>query len=209
MTSKLLFYMILLLTLCCSINTVNADVIYPGEKQIINEYQISNINDYPNYIFILHGTPNPTLQVLNSSKFSFYKLSTCSIYAVPKNEFNQVHLDQMNQTEVDIFLSKDPKVASSNLKLEGLYSTVEEGNPLQSALVVLQINSIRGKQLDIQKTKIIFSYASGQNVEKEFQYQNQTPDPSAPSSYNSLYYLILPLLALLTIIIILLRRSRN
>ncbi|MDD4811283.1 MAG: hypothetical protein PHY53_08885, partial [Methanobacterium formicicum] len=38
-----------------------ADVVNPGEKTIPYSYQIANIQDYPDYVLILHGTPNPSL----------------------------------------------------------------------------------------------------------------------------------------------------
>jgi hypothetical protein len=188
-----------------------ADVIEPGEKVITFDYQLTNIQDYPDYVFVLHGTPGPTMQVLNSSEFSFYKLSTCYIYAIPKSVFNQVNWDKMNDTELEEFLRNDSRVARSNLSLEGLYGSVNMGNPLESALVLLRIDSIQGNNLKIQKTKVIYGYSGGQKNEKTFQNQNQTPESSLPeSSYlNYLYYLILPLVAVVGLIYILKKRKSS
>lgn len=189
----------------------SADVINPGEKNIPLSYQLSNTQDYSDYIFILHGTPNPSMEVLNSSEFSFYKLSTCSIYAVPVNVFNQMQVNQMNDSKVSEFLNNDTRVARSDLKLEGLYGTVKEGDSLESALIILNIKSIQGNNLDIQKEKIIYSYSDGQQVEKPFQSQNQTPEPTITGqSWDSyLYFIALPLLALVAVIFIIIRRRSN
>ncbi len=151
------------------------------------------------------------MQVLNSSEFSFYKLSTCYIYAIPKSVFNQVNWDKMNDTEVEEFLRNDSRVARSNLSLEGLYGSVNMGNPLESALVLLRIDSIQGNNLKIQKTRVIYGYSGGQKNEKTFQNQNQTPESSLPeSSYlNYLYYLILPLVAVVGLIYILKKRKSS
>ena len=134
-----------------------ADVVNPGEKTIPYSYQIANIQDYPDYVLILHGTPNPSLEVLNSSEFSFYKLSTCSIYAVPSSVYQEVQVNQMNDTMVSEFLNNDSRVARSDLELEGLYDTINEGNSLESALILLKIRSIQGNTLNIQKEKIIYT----------------------------------------------------
>ena len=139
-----------------------ADVIQPGEKAINFDYQLTNIQDYPDYVFILHGMPSPTMEILNSSEFSFYKLSTCSIYAIKKTDFNKINMSKMNDTEVETFLMNDSRVARSNLELEGQYGSVSIDNPLESALVLLRINSIQGNNLEIQKTKIVYGYDNGQ-----------------------------------------------
>ena len=188
-----------------------ADVVNPGEKTIPYSYQIANIQDYPDYVLILHGTPNPSLEVLNSSEFSFYKLSTCSIYAVPSSVYQEVQVNQMNDTMVSEFLNNDSRVARSDLELGGLYDTINEGNSLESALIILKIRSIQGNTLNIQKEKIIYTYSNGQRIEKPFQNQNQTPKPPVMGqSWDFyLYFVVLPLLALAVILFILIRRRSS
>nr|WP_319374810.1 hypothetical protein [uncultured Methanobacterium sp.] len=203
--------LIFLLIVASITGIASADVINPGEKNIPFKYQLSNIQDYPDYVFILHGTPNPSMEVLNSSEFSFYKLSTCSIYAIPVSVFNQTQVYQMDDSGVGEFLNNDTRVARSTLKLEGTYGTVKEGDSLESALISLNIKSIPGNNLDIQKEKIIYSYSDGQKVEKPFQSQNQTPEPSIMGqSWDSyLYFIVLPLIALFVVVFIVIRRRSN
>lgn len=203
--------LVLLMVLVLITGTSSADVINPGEKNIPYSYQLSNIQSYPDYVFILHGTPNPSIDVLNSSEFNFYKLSTCSIYAVPRTVFNEVDLSQMDDSQVATFLNNDSRVARSNLELRGLYGSVPDNNPLQSALIILKINSIQGNNLDIQKDKIIYSYTNGQSVEQPFQNQNTTPAPPnlGPSWDYYIYFIILPILALVVIFFIILRRKSS
>ncbi|MDI3550058.1 MAG: hypothetical protein PWQ15_1160 [Methanobacterium sp.] len=185
-----------------------ADVVEPGEKIIPYSYQIVNLQDYPHYVLILHGTPNPSLEVLDSSKFSFYKLSTCYIYAVPSSVYQEVELNKMNETQISEFLKNDNRVARSNLRLEGLYDTVNKENPLESALIILKIYSIEGNTLNIQKEKIIYTYSNNQSIEKPFLNQNQTPEPPfiGPSWDFYFYFVGLPLLALAVILFIFIRR---
>lgn len=203
--------LILLFILAAITGTSSADVINPGEKNIPYNYQLININDYPDYVFILHGIPNPSIEVLNSSEFSFYKLSTCSIYAVPSTVFDSVQFDQMDDTQIEEFLNNDTRVARSNLTLDGLYGTVNVANTLESALIVLKINSIKGNSLNIQKVKIIYNYNNGQTVEKPFQNQTQAPEPTAPGpSWDYyVYFILLPILALAAIFFIILRRRSD
>ena len=78
-----------MLILAFNISSAYADVIEPGKKDIKLSYQISNINSFPIYVFLLHGSPSPSYEILNSSEFSFYKLSTASIYAVKRSSFNK------------------------------------------------------------------------------------------------------------------------
>ena len=192
-----------------SIGTATADVIEPGQKNVPFSYQITNIQDYPDYVFILHGTPNPSAEILTSSEFSFYKLSTCSVYAVPRTVFDSAKMDQMDETEIEDFLKNNTRVASSNLTLEGMFGTVNVADPLESALILLEFNSIKDNNLDIKKTKIIYNYSNGQKVEKPFQSQNQIPEPTTPgpSWEFYLYFIALPIVALATIFIIVLRRK--
>jgi len=188
-----------------------ADVVNPGEKTISYSYQIANIQDYLDYVLILHGTPNPSLEVLNSSEFSFYKLSTCSIYAIPSSVYQEAQVNQMNDTKISEFLNNDSRVARSDLELGGLYDTINEGNSLESALIILKIRSIQGNTLNIQKEKIIYTYSNGQRIEKPFQNQNQTPKtPVMGQSWDFyLYFVVLPLLALAVILFILIRRRSS
>jgi hypothetical protein len=206
--AKSSYLLVLLMTLVLITGTVSADVITPGEKNIHLSYQLSNIADYPNYVFILHGTPNPSMEVLNSSQFTFYKLSSCSIYAVPQTVFNEVQLNRMDEDQVSTFLSNDSRVARSNLELKSLYGSVPDSDPLDSALIILKINSIHGNTLDLQKDKIIYTYTNGQTIEQPFQNQNQTPAPVPPGQSMDyyIYFIVLPILAILAILLIILRR---
>ena len=115
----------------------------------------------------------------------------------------------MNDTQVEEFLMNNSQVARSNLALEGLYGSVTMYNPLESALILLSINSIHGNNMKIQKTKVIYGYSGGQKIEKTFQSQNQTPESSLPgSSYlNYLYYILLPLAAIVVLIYIFKKRK--
>ncbi len=212
MKTKISLLMIIVLILAFNISSAYADVIEPGKKEINLSYKISNINNYPYYIFLLHGSPSPSYNILNSSEFSFYKLSTASIYAVKRSKFNQDFLNQDNQSVIDSYFNVDPNVIHSNLTLEGSYGSVDENKQLNDALVVLEIVSVNDTSLEIKKSKIIFSFTDGTTQEKAFKDDNITPVPTKTkdiSLIDYLWYLLLPLLSAIAIIVILLRRKRS
>ncbi len=209
MKTKIFLLTVIVLILAFNISSVYADVIEPGKKEIKLSYQISNINSYPYYVFLLHGSPSPSYEIINSSEFSFYKLSTASIYAVKRSSFNENILNQNNQSFVDSYFKDDPSVIHSNLNLEGSYGSVAQNSQLSSSLIVLEIVSVNNTALEIKKSKIIYNFTDGTIQEMDFKSDNSTPVPSkshnVPTDY--LWYLVLPVFALIAIIIILLRRK--
>lgn len=212
MKSKISLLIIVVLILAFNISSAYADVIEPGKKEIKLSYKISNINSFPMYVFLLHGSPSPQYEILNASEFSFYKLSTASIYAVKRSSFNMDSLNQNNQGVVEDFFKNNSNVIHSNLELEGSYGTVDQNNQLNGALIVLEIVSVNENALEIEKSKIIFSFTDGTTQEKAFKAGNTTPVPTKTKQIaiiDYLWYLILPLLAAIAIICILLYRRKE
>lgn len=200
---------LLILTLLSSI--IYADVIVPGKKTITWCYEISNMNDYPNYTFLLHGQPGVKYKIIEPGEcFSFYKFSTVSIYVVKKAEFNEDELKGKNYTETENYFINNPKVISSDLQLRS-YGAVEENYPLEKVVITLNIVSLTENGLDIQKSKITYTYRDGTSEEKIFQVQDVIPEPSRkailPWWFVKFWYIILPILAAVTIAILLLLRK--
>jgi hypothetical protein len=168
-------------------------------------YVLENINDYPGYVFLLHGNPSPDFQVLNASPFTFYKFSVTSIYAVNQSGFNQAELLAMNTPELDSFFQNDSRVLNANLQLEAIYSTVSDTNPLENATIMLKVVSLDDTGLEIEKDRIIFGYQDGQTEEEGYVNQNTTPE-APPVEGNLYWYYLLPILAGVAILVILLYR---
>jgi len=209
MKTRVSILLLLMLILTFYPSNVCADVIEPGMKEIKNYYKISNINDYSDYVFLIHGNPSPTYEIINSSKFSFYKLSQISIYAVKKSNFNEEDLKDKSDAEIQDYFKNNPEVIHSNLELDGLYGTVKIDNPLDSAVTILRIVSLNESELEIEKSKIIYVYKDGSLEEKIFKNQNDTPQPSpntSPSFFAEFWYFILPVLAIAAIGLILVSR---
>lgn len=211
MKTKIFISLIFVFILALGISSTYADVIEPGKKNINLSYKILNINDFPNYIFLLHGTPSPSHEILNSSEFSFYKLSTASVYAVKKSNFNKEILDQQDNEAMDNYFNNNSNVLHSNLELSGSYGTLNETSNLNNAVIILEIVSVNDTSLLMKKSKIIFNFTDGTTQEKNFLNDNTTPEPTKTqniSTIDYIWYLILPILAAIIIIAILITRKR-
>jgi hypothetical protein len=211
MKSKISLLIIIVFILAFNISSAYADVIEPGKKEIKLSYQISNINNFPMYVFLIHGSPSPPYEILNTSEFSFYKLSTASIYAVKRSVFNTNILNQNNQSAVEDYFNNNSNVIHSNLELEGSYGNVDTDNQLNGALIVLEIVAVNDTALEMKKSKIIFNFTDGSTQEKTFEADNITPVPSKTNvtTIYYLWYLVLPLMSAIAIIGIFLYRRRG
>lgn len=203
--------LLLLITLLTFSSVSYADVVEPGMKNIKIYYEINNIQNYPDYVFLIHGNPSPSLEIVNSSEFSFYKLSTISIYALSKSGFNENELKNMEDSAINNFLQNNSNLIKSDLVLEGASKSVSINDPLEKIIITLNINSINGKTLNITKSKITYIYNDGNREEETFKDQNSTPEPSKNSTsfwVNNLFYIILPLLAIIALAVILIKRLK-
>jgi hypothetical protein len=205
MKSGNVLVMFLVLVFVFSLSPVYGDVVEPGKKTVPIYYVLENINDYPGYVFLLHGNPSPDFQILNSSPFTFYKFSTASIYAVNQSDFNLEVLQVMDSSQLDTYFQNDSRVLNSNLQLEAIYDTVSDTSPLENATILLKVVFLDDNSLKIEKDRVVFGYIDGQTEEKSYVDQNTTP--SAPPLDGNLYwYYLVPILAAVAILLVLLYR---
>lgn len=196
---------------------VSADLIDIGEKGVSWRYEISNIGDYPDYVFMYyeersfgHGIINP------GDRFYFYKNSLASICTIKKTEFNEEEfnaLEDRNYTEVKDYFTNNPDLIKSGIQLRA-YGLVQQNDPLEKAVITLDIVSLTETNLDIQKSKITYTYEDGTSEEKVFQNQDVFPEPSKqailPWWFAEFWYVTLPATAIAIIgAILLLRKLRK
>ncbi|MGB9937127.1 MAG: hypothetical protein ACPK7O_05355 [Methanobacterium sp.] len=180
-----------------------ADVIDPSMKNVKIYYQVSNIQEYPDYVFFIHGNPSPSLEIINSSKFSFYKLSTVSIYAINKKNFNENDLKNMDDSEIENFFKNNLNIIKSDIELQGASKSVEMSNPLDEMIITLNIDSINNKSMDIKKSKVTYRYNDGSMQEETYKDQNSTPEPTKKDTWsNNLFYTAIPFVAFVALVII-------
>lgn len=188
-------------------SVVSADVIVPGEKYVPWCYEISNINSYPDYVFVFNEERVTGPKVINQGDcFDFYKIGLTSIYAIKKSEFNEGELNK------EFFKKGSPKLIKSNLQLSA-FASVKENDPLENIVITLDITSLSQSKFDVKKSKITYTYNDGTSEVKVFQTQD-IPNPSRnavlPWWFAKFWYIILPIAAVLLIgIILLIRRLRR
>ncbi len=209
MKNRNLFFLTFFIFLLTTSSITYADVIEPGMKTINLNYKISNINNYPDYVFLLHGTPNPDIEIINSSEFSFYKLSAVSIYAIKKADFNQEILNGSPE-EIQAFFENNPNLIKSNMTLDGSYGDVKIENPLKEVTIILEIKDLNSNELNIEKSKIIYTFEDGSQQEESIEDQNNLPEPSRGMfNLNDYWWLIIGvLLVLMVIVIIIVKKFR-
>lgn len=188
--------------------TVSADSIVLGTKSVDWCYEISNMNNYPDYVFICNEERVARHEIINQGDcFNFYKFGLPSIYAIKKSKFNE------NELNEEFFEENNPKLIKSDLQLDA-FGPVQENDPLQKAVITLDILSLNKSNFDVQKSKVIYTYTDGTSEEKIFQSQNIMPKPSKtavlPWWFTKFWYTILPIIAIILIsIILLLKRLKR
>lgn len=176
----------------------SADVMTPGTKYIDWCYEVSNVNDYPDYVFIYNDERVSGHGIINDGDcFNFYKLGLTSIYAIKKSDFNEGELNR------EYFSENNTKLIRSNLQVSA-FGSVKSSDPLEKAVVTLKVNSLSGDNLEIQKDKITYTYKDGTSEVKVFSDQNINPEPSKKAFQY--WYIIVPVVAIILISAILLFR---
>lgn len=183
---------------------VSADLIIPGRKYIPWCYEISNISAYPEYVFVFNERVVTGHQIINQGDcFNFYKMGITDIYAIKKTDFNE------NELNEEFFKENNPKLIKSDLQPRP-FSPVQENDPLQKAVITLDITSLSKSSFSLQKSKVTYTYADGTSEEKAFQSQDVMPELSKaavlPWWFAKFWYVALPVIAIALIGIILLAR---
>lgn len=90
---------------------ISADLIQPGYRPIEIQNKITNINDFPDYVFVsagsLGGNPEgfgtdmcPVMKVpVEGTILSYYKFCTVSVYAIGKDKYNDEILFGYNSSK--------------------------------------------------------------------------------------------------------------
>ncbi len=163
---------------------INADLISPGEKPIPVKYQITNINDFSDYVFVsiesMHGFFDCPVKLISEEGViqDYYKNCQISVYAIKRSNFDFDYISNLNLTESYSYLSSS-----------------------QAKEVIKNIRTYEEVPIQSPKKSINYYYNINLNEIKE------KPDKIVVEK-NHLYYtyIMLSIIALLAIIIILVRR---
>jgi len=169
------------------ISVVSADVPSPPNpvfKDVPVENHISNMDNFPDYVFLAYGDNIPSMcspKIIEGDEpvsSSFYKLCSISVYAVKTSDFDSSILTNENFSQVQDYFNSSEAVKV----IEGLSFS---------------------KTVSITSTedKVVNSYNISLN-------SLVPPEPKIERNYWIYLYLIIPIVAILIVVIILIKRRK-
>ena len=167
---------------------ISADVIMPGYHPIGINNKIININEFPDYVFISVGEgPMCNMEVIKNGLISEqYKFCSISVYAISKEKFDEENLPVGKYGDIE-----DEEKVSNYLLDIGAKKVIEKIDTYQEvsdASTVKVINNFY--TIDLNQVKV-------------------KPDEVKTTRNNLIYfYIIIPIIAILIISYILIRRRK-
>jgi hypothetical protein len=212
---KKLIFLSFILTLFL-VNLVSADMVSPGEKYIQYTFEIENLVDYSDHLFILYGEIGTREIIEIGQEFNFYKYSSPYIYAIKKTDFDLEKFEQLKEGDYKImetYFATNPDLIKSDLQLNH-YGVVSEFNPLDKAKDILRIEYLDDGSFLLVKDRVIYTYNDGMSETKSYSSSDVEPsrDVYLPSWTLSVVFLIgvlISLAALVTIIVLVVKKVRK
>ncbi|MEK6933224.1 MAG: hypothetical protein AABW56_05550 [Nanoarchaeota archaeon] len=177
---------------------ISADLITPGFHSVPLTNQITNINDFPDYVFVSYAKAGDQacmvgarIQVISNGEIEqVYKMCTVSVYAIKKVDFNETQLMR------EIKSYEDDYEDYQRFVWDFLNSD-------KSTEVIVGI--ITDKTFPVSSTiKSIDNYYT-----IDFNQVKTKPDKTVTYRNNLIYvYIILPIIALLIILLIIIKRKK-
>ncbi len=200
---------------------IKADVIPEGKKKISYGFEVSNIDSFPGYTFIAfpvnqsNGVPDITANILNSNKALHLacRFGAPVIYAVKNENFDRTYFDSLNNLRddkdrekllKDLFLDKKfiPSIkitCNSYVDKDEKYDVIQEN---------FKIESIRSDTMLIKSQKILYKDRNNNILDAKDSHMKAKDDLVSPTQKFSSYLLIIiPVLALISIVTIILIRK--
>ncbi|MBD3313097.1 hypothetical protein GF345_01510 [Candidatus Woesearchaeota archaeon] len=130
----------------------HADLIPVGTKGINHCFEITNMDEYPDYIFILdqRGAYNKYEMIVPGRCTSFYKFNTGTIYALSKD--NQAILSGIRREEPGIFEDSPAFIKSDvHIKTSPYVSILSSVKSITDQYTIISIDDDR---LELEKTTV-------------------------------------------------------
>lgn len=158
--------LVILLLLPCA----SADVKVDGWREQSYDYVISNINDFPDYVFLtssaIWGWEYASVIDSTGHFGGGYKLDSFIVHAVKASDFDwkefsgQGNVSDQEAVNCTDYCQNNALIISSNLTLPKATS-VQEIIPLQKIEVYLKVENITSQALNISKTRMVYHYSNG------------------------------------------------
>jgi hypothetical protein len=151
--------------------SAQADVAVEGWGQYNYNYVITNIGDYPDYVFLtssgIWGWEHITVIENRTGSFGGgYKLDSFQVNAIKssKLDWNALKdegevINEEDKPRVDFF-EDNPNIASSNLNLP-VATSLEDTQNIDDITVYLKVNSIEGRSINLSETRVVYRYLDG------------------------------------------------
>jgi hypothetical protein len=198
--------LLVLFSLCMIIlPIVSADVISPGFHGIPVYNNITNIRDFPDYVFVSGGEIGPEMcpmKIIDNNGMidPYYKFCGVFVYAIPKDKFDVEIINEINNNSMITKEAKDLLLGLSATKvIEGIrtYEEVSDVSPIKGKLneYIIDINQLK---------------ESPDKINETISPVKKKPDNIITDKSDLIYvYIIVPIVALLVIILILVKRKKK
>jgi len=147
-----------------------ADIKVEGWREQRYDYTITNISDYPDYVFLtssaIRGWEFASVLDKTGSFGGGYKLDGFYVHAIRSSDFNAARFfSQRDEYDRDVancadYCQNNPNIASSSLFLPKAVS-VQEAISLEKIKVFLKVDGIADQVLNISKVKMLYYYTNG------------------------------------------------
>jgi hypothetical protein len=207
----LVWGLILFIVIFFNVSLVSADMIEPGKKLIHVQYKITNIDEYPDYVFLVYYF-SPMIGYLETTpdkEFSGYKFSSASIYAIQESEYLKINIGS-DDKEIKDFFENNPSLIQSNVRLTFLGKTVPDIDPLETQIILFEITDLTKTSVTLRLSSLQYRYTDGSSEEVTYPVDELTPaiiHPSElpePSSRQIIgaWYFIVPTAAFFGIVVV-------
>jgi hypothetical protein len=151
---------LLMLVFFCVLS-VSADIIEPGKTNVQVQYKVTNIECYPDYIFLVYTSPMISYsQIGLDEEIRGYKFTTACLYAIRISDYTNVTIGDSDE-ELQQFFENNPKLIQSNIRLTFLGKIVPDFDTLQTQTILLEIKSLTQLSLKIQISSIQYRSSDG------------------------------------------------
>lgn len=194
-----------------------ADAIPPGKKGVEYCFEVANLDAYPDYVFLAYfGQPVGGHVVIAPGQcVHFYKFSRPALYAAARAGFDTAAIPGDRAAERAYF-ADTAGLIPSDVTIQPV-SLVDQDDPVSAVVDVLRVTALDGRALAIEKAAVRYTFVDGTTEELPYQTQDARPAPtghvalpaSGARAFWWVWYVALPVAALLGLGAIFLRRRRH
>lgn len=215
--NRLLIFLVILFIV--EIN-VKADLIPEGKKRIYNTFEISNIDSFPDYTFIAFpvniskGAPDTYALIMEQSKGIKPNLSFVrpQIYAIKKEDFDSVTFNSIKQIKENNERNAQFESFINNgnfVFLRQMYTESSTDKKVKYYYVqdIYGIEKNANDSLVLKFQKVIYKDEQNKVVSAKDSKMSKNDDALADSQKYLSYFIIIPVLALISMVTVILIRK--